>query len=109
MASGPRVLPGRDTEKACQRIVADAAKTFGWARYFTHRSDFSPAGFPDEFLVRPPRIVAAELKSVHAYRTTNHGCSEHQLRWLALLSECPGIEVFVWTAADADTIVRTLR
>src|SRR3954462_9408386 len=32
------------TERDLTRAVADIARLFGWERYHTHRSDFSPAG-----------------------------------------------------------------
>ncbi len=104
--ASPRVVPGLPpmTEKQLTRAVADAAKQFGWMRYHTHRSDFSPAGWPDEVLCRPPRLVVAELKSAKG------AVSDKQQEWLDALALIPGIEVHVWRPCDLDngTIVRVL-
>jgi hypothetical protein len=110
--STPRALPGGrlpQTEKDLARAIRDLAAMFGWQRYHTHRSDYSPAGFPDETLCRPPRVVFAELKSEVAWKRPDHGCSPEQLRWLELLRQCPGVEVHLWRPSDLDDIVRTLR
>lgn len=90
------------TEKDVERFVKDAARQFGWLRYHTHRSDFSPAGFPDETLIRPPRLIFAELKG------TGKQPSDKQRVWLDLLADIPGIEVFVWRPDDLDDIAAVL-
>jgi hypothetical protein len=104
-----RRLPGADSEKAVERIVRDAAEMFGWERYHTHRSDFSPAGFPDETLVRPPRVVFAELKSTSAWRSKGQGLSLEQLKWRTLLEACPGVEYHLWAPCHAEEIAKVLR
>lgn len=91
------------TERDLTRFVADCAVRFGWARYHTHRSDFSPAGWPDEVLCRPPRLVIAELKSAKGK------VSDAQQRWLDLIGGVPGVEAYLWRPADQDEIVRILR
>jgi hypothetical protein len=48
------------------------------------------AGWPDLTLVKPPRIILAELKRERRYPTPI------QRSWLALLDACPGVEVFRW-------------
>ena len=105
--SSPRAVPRPPamTEKQLTRIVADAATTFGWRRYHTHRSDFSPAGFPDETLVRPPRLIFAELKSDSPHAKP----SPAQQTWLDVLARIPGVEVYLWRPKDLDLIVRILR
>jgi hypothetical protein len=93
------------TEKEVTRFVKEAADLFGWLRYHTHRSDFSPAGWPDEVLCRPPRVVIAELKGEHGK------VSERQAEWLDQLGECPGVEVYLWSPVDVDSgrIIEILR
>jgi hypothetical protein len=104
--SGPRpislgVLPVN--ERQLLRQVVDWAKTTGWLIYHTHRSDFSPAGFPDLCLIRPPRVVFAELKS------DKGRLSEQQHTWLETLEACPGVETYLWRPGDLETLVRVLR
>ena len=99
----PRATPLPMTEKDVERHVVDAAKQFGWARYHTHRSDYSPAGWPDEVLVRPPRMVIAELKG------RKKDPSPKQQEWINLLRQIPGLEVHVWRPDDLDEIDRILR
>jgi hypothetical protein len=53
-------------------------------------------------MVRPPRIVFAELKA-EAGKVT-----EHQARWLALLSACPGVETYLWRPSDLERIAKVL-
>jgi hypothetical protein len=91
------------TEKDLTRAVADLARLFGWERYHTHRSDFSPAGWPDEVLCRPPRLVIAELKSDKGKP------SEAQVRWLDLLSHVETVEPYLWRPDDLEQIAQILR
>ena len=53
---------GRLTERAFSQQVCDLARLYGWLVYRTWNSIHSPAGYPDLTLVRPPRVVFAELK-----------------------------------------------
>jgi hypothetical protein len=54
------------TERELAGAVRDLAKLFGWLRYHTWTSVHSPAGFPDEILLRGSRLVVAELKSARS-------------------------------------------
>jgi hypothetical protein len=91
------------TERDLTSYVRDVARSFGWLRYHTWISKHSAAGFPDEVLVRPPRIVFAELKSERGRLT------EAQTDWLDVLRQVPGVEVFVWRPSDMDAIAEVLR
>lgn len=91
------------SERELTGYVRDLAKLYRWRRYHTWLAKHSPAGFPDEVLVRPPRLVFAELKSARGK------LSEEQEAWLAALRAVPGIEVHVWRPADLDEIVEVLR
>ena len=68
----------------------------------THWSIHSDAGWPDLALVRPPRFIAAELKSDRGQLT------DDQAQWLDLLDACAGVEAYVWRPADWDRVVEAL-
>jgi hypothetical protein len=91
------------TERDLTAYVRDVAKAFGWRRYHTWLSKHSPAGFPDEVLLRPPRLVFAELKSERGK------LSAEQEAWLADLRKLPGVEVYQWRPEDMDEIAEVLR
>lgn len=64
-------------------------------------------GFPDLVLVRPPRVIVAELK-----RTERDKPTPEQLAWLESFGGIAIIEVYVWRATSAEdwaTIQRVLR
>jgi hypothetical protein len=91
------------SERELTGYVRDVAGALGWRRYHAWLSKHSPAGFPDEVLVRPPRLVFAELKSERGR------LSDEQEAWLEELRTVPGVEVFVWRPADMDEIATVLR
>jgi hypothetical protein len=91
------------SERDLTNYVRDLARACGWRRYHTWLSKHSPAGFPDEVLVRPPRLVIAELKSASGRLKTE------QEGWLEALRQVPGVEVFVWKPDDMDEILEVLR
>lgn len=102
------------TENDLQAAVMDLAKILRW-----RRAHFRPAqtakgwrtpvsgdgaGWPDLILVRPPRMVVAELKSEIGK------LSPDQDAWLSDLAAC-GIDVHVWRPANLDdgSILEVLR
>ncbi len=100
----------RITEKQFEHQVKGLAKLFQWKYYHTWRSIHSPAGFPDCVLVRPPRLIFAELKSMKGV------VSPEQQVWITILSECRfsevnpiGIEVYLWRPADFEKIADILK
>lgn len=90
-------------EKDFLEQIRELAKIFGWEYYHTWQSIHSPRGFPDIVLVRPPRIIFAELKS------SSGKLSPAQKRWLDQLMQCPGVEAYLWRPEDLDDIVQCLR
>lgn len=93
------------TETALQTAIIDYARLTGWRAVH-----FRPAmndrgrwltpiegdpGFPDTVLVRPGRLVFAELKSASGK------VEPEQRAWLTLLGSVDGhVEVFIWRPAD---------
>ena len=90
------------TEKQFEAQVKDLALLFHWKYYHTWRSIHSPAGFPDDVLVRE-RVVFAELKSETGQPTPE------QYFWLLALTEA-GQECYLWRPSDLETeIVDVLK
>lgn len=103
VAGGAEAIRPPISEGALTTYVRDLAKLYHWRRYHTWLSKHSPAGFPDEVLVRPQRLVFAELKSEKGK------LSSEQQAWLEELRQVPGVEVYLWRPADMDEIARVLR
>ena len=78
------------TEKELSQNVVDAARSFGWMVYRTWRSIHSEAGYPDLTMVKPPRVLFAELKR-QGQRATMA-----QIEWLESLGACPQVETYTW-------------
>jgi hypothetical protein len=91
------------TEKKFMQMVVDYATLCHWAHYHTRDSRGSVAGFPDLVLLRPPRLIFAELKKKGSWATLE------QSHWLSLLRQIPGIETYLWTPADWQNIEAALR
>jgi hypothetical protein len=99
-------------ESEFQKMVLDLAKLLGW-----RRAHFRPArtgsggwvtpvqgdgvGFPDLVLVRPPRMIVAELKA------GKNKPNPEQVAWLNAFRGC-NLEVYVWKFEDWDSIVTVL-
>ena len=90
------------TEKQFQSQVEELADILGWRHYHTHDSRRSQAGFPDLTLVKPPRLIFAELK------VGTREPTREQQAWIDDLLEC-GIEVYVWRPDDWQRIVEILQ
>ena len=92
-----------ESEAQFQARVRQLARAYGWWDWHTLDSRGTRAGEPDLRLVRPPRVIFAELK-------TQHGeVSCEQALALALLERCPGVETYLWRPSDWQTILRVLR
>ncbi len=96
-------------ESDFQEWLRHLAQVYGWCSYHTHRSQFSPSGFPDTVMVRldpEPRLVFAELK------TDDLSISQpsfEQFAWLYALQHIPGVECYLWRPSDRDDIEEILR
>jgi hypothetical protein len=91
------------SERDFMAQVIEAATLFGWTTYHPFLSKWSARGFPDLVLVRPPRLILAELKTDVGQPTPE------QAMWLELLGQVPGIEVELWRPMDLDRILAVLR
>ena len=102
-------------EADLQKAVIEHAKLLGWriAHFSTSRAIRDGAfytaqrgnpGFPDLVLLRPPRMIFAELK------TQRGRVDFDQATWLNGIELVPGCEQFVWRPADwPDAIDAVLR
>ena len=91
------------SEKEFQATVREAAEALGWKVLVTYRSTRSPKGEPDLRLIRPPRLIFAELKSGKGV------LSAEQKYVIKLLLQCQGVETYIWLPQDWETIVSILR
>lgn len=94
--------------------MLDYARLMGWRCYFTWNSKHSPAGYPDLTMVRPPRLVFAELKSEHGRVTAEQAAWLQDLCQIANVSVMHGdppvhdVQVFIWRPSDWAEIEREL-
>lgn len=82
---------------------------YKWRYFHSFLSVRSTAGFPDLCLVRPPRVIFAELKKqggrltqarlIHDKRGHPRWI-EGQREYLADLGRCPGVETYIWYPED---------
>ena len=91
------------SEKHFLLQVRELARYESWLTYHTHRSTRSEPGFPDLVLVRPPRVIFAELK------TEKGKLSADQEAWLDVLDRCNEVETYLWRPLDWDRIVEKLK
>jgi hypothetical protein len=91
------------SERDLREQIRNLCKVLGWRLAFTQYSLRSPKGFPDLILLRPPRIIFAELKSETGKTTPE------QDAWLDGLRGLPSAEVFLWRPVDIERIADVLR
>jgi hypothetical protein len=82
--------PRTVTEKILQDAVYDCARRLGYLAYHVYDARRSAPGFPDLVLVKPPRLIVAELK------TEKGRLSAHQEVWLHRFLQIDGVEVYLW-------------
>jgi hypothetical protein len=101
-ASARRTLDAFVPEREFQASVVDLALLRGWKAWHDHDSRRNVAGLPDLLLVRPPRVLFAEIKAARGR------LSPSQRTWLDALGRCPGVEVHVWRPGDWSEIEEAL-
>ena len=98
------------TEKDFQATVIDLARSLGWLVGFKHDSRKSEPGEPDLRMVHPVqhRVIFAELKTVKGkltkgrYNKSGNRWLPGQDQWGEVLSECPGVEYYLWRPDGLD-------
>ncbi|GIV07644.1 MAG: hypothetical protein KatS3mg017_0846 [Fimbriimonadales bacterium] len=108
----PLLLSDAVPEREFQARVIQLARLCGWRVYHSRPAQYrsgrwatplqGEAGLPDLILLRPPRLVFAELKSEKGR------VSKEQQAWLDALRACNGVEVYLWRPSDWASIVATL-
>lgn len=96
------ISPDWPNEKRFTDSVRLAARQLGWMEYHTYRSTRSTPGFPDLVLIKPPRLIWAELKMPRGRIT------EPQRHWFRSLV-LSGQECYIWRPSDWDEILRILQ
>ena len=110
---GGTTAPGM-SERQLQDAIIELAKLLGWRiahfRPAMTREGWRTAvqghvGFPDLVLLRPPRLIFAELKSKKGR------VDFEQATWLNGLNEVKGVEQYCWRPADWElgTVEEVLR
>ena len=97
-----RALLGASTERDFSTTVVDLARLMGWRVFHQWSSVHSEPGWPDLVLVRPPRLVFAELKAQRGK------ASPAQRATLDALIACEA-EVYLWRPDDLDEIEAVLK
>jgi hypothetical protein len=104
------------TETDWKSRVQETAQLFGWrwAHFRPARTKYGwvtpmegDKGFPDLVLVRPPRLILAELKAQPATRKAGRP-TDDQAEWLRQLGLVPGVETYVWTPEQWQDVYLTL-
>jgi hypothetical protein len=99
-----RHKPPAITEKVWLAQVRGLARALGWRVYHAWLSIHSEPGFPDLTLIKPPRLIFAELK------TEGGKVSDKQQEWIDLLESIGGtVEVFVWRPSQFEAVAAILR
>jgi len=102
------------SEADLQASIVAAARELGWLAYATYRSTHSEPGFPDLVLVRPPRVIFAELKTstgrLRKGRWNKAGTRflPGQDTWRDALLACPGAEWWLVRPEDLEGFYATL-
>jgi hypothetical protein len=89
------------SERQWQAKVVAEAKARGWWCHHVHDSRRSEPGWPDLTLIRPPRILFAELKA------EGGKLRREQPHVMGLLRGC-GLDVHVWRPSQLDEVLEAL-
>lgn len=91
------------TEAQFQRLVEELAQWWAWRTFHDNDSRKNDRGLPDLIMVRPPRLIFAELKVGRGRMRTD------QHRWARDLMRCHGnVEYHLWKPGDWFAILQSL-
>lgn len=101
------------SERQLEDVIVELAKMNGWLVMHTRAAQkadgswYTPltghAGYPDLTLVRPPRVIFAELKSRRGR------VDQEQKNWLDRLSMCSmAVETYLWRPANFEAVKHIL-
>ncbi|MCA9878434.1 MAG: VRR-NUC domain-containing protein [Thermomicrobiales bacterium] len=90
-------------ERDLQAMIVEAAGYLGWRVFHDYDSRHSAPGFPDLILLRPPALLALELK------TERGKVRPGQLEWLADLDRVPGVTARLVRPGDLDDVLALLQ
>jgi hypothetical protein len=90
------------SEASLHNTVTNIAEALGWWVWHDYDSRRNRGGFPDLFMIRPPRVVFAELKK------ENEQLRPDQVKVKALLERCPGVEIYLWRPSHLEELKRVL-
>ncbi len=91
------------SERDFQSTIIQAAELLGYLVYHTFDSRRCQRGFVDLVMTKPGRCIMAELK------TEKGRLRPEQKTWIATLSTCPGVEVYIWKPHQIDEVIQLLR
>ena len=99
----PAPPPLTITEMQWMRLLIDLALWWGWRPWHDEDSRLNLPGLPDLILVRPPRIIFAELKVGRGRLNLD------QQRWARDLLRCGGnVEYYLWRPPDWVEVLQKL-
>lgn len=90
------------TEADLREHIRGLCVLLGWRFFWTWNSKHSPAGALDLTLIKPPRVIFAELK------TDKGKLTPKQKETLELLQACPSVEAYTWRPSQLQDIVDIL-
>lgn len=95
------------SERKLGQTIREMAEAYGWLCYQVldtrNYAKRTSRGFPDQFIARPGRALALELKTERGIVTPN------QELWVATLDSIPGITSAVIRPHDLDHVEELLR
>ena len=93
------------SERELGQTIREMAEAFGWLYQVLDTRNYAKRtsrGFPDQFLTRPGRALALELKTEQGIVTPD------QELWVAILDSIPGVTSAVIRPHDLDQVEQLL-